>query len=137
MESEVSFESALQKLKSMFACPTEDGRPVKGTWCANCREICDADGTNWCDRNWYLGSVLAVEAAHDRETASLRAKRNEQYEYNLKLRSLINEFVGIALLLKDEVCVGCPQKMSLCEEQKCSLVKCTDALVVKAREVCK
>lgn len=40
-----------------------------------------------------------------------------------------------ALLLKDEVCVGCPQKLSACKEHKCSLAKNTDALVSKAREV--
>ena len=67
--------------------------------------------------------ALALLKRQDAEIASLRA--------------LVKELADNALLLKDEVCVGCPQKLSVCEVQKCSLVKCTDALVAKAMEECK
>lgn len=77
-----------------------------------------------------------------KETNSLKAKcvklEHDSRKLNdqiASLRSLVKELADCSLLLKDEVCVGCPQKMSACEEHKCLLVKNTDKLVAKAREV--
>ena len=79
-----------------------------------------------------------AELARWREQALQEdATANALRDQVTSLTSLVKELADNALLLKDEVCVGCPQKLSVCEEQKCSLVKNTDALVAKAREVCK
>ena len=65
-------EAAINRLKHRFDCPNDTKNPIKGEWCGACREICTADGTNWCDRNVYLDDVVAIESACRREKAELR-----------------------------------------------------------------
>lgn len=74
MDKNETFSDAMAKLKARLDCPTDTKLPVKGEWCGLFREICDADGTNFCDRNSYLSTVLAVEAAHEREVGELKTQ---------------------------------------------------------------
>lgn len=66
-------EAAINRLKHRFDCPNDTKEPIKGEWCGACREICTADGKNWCDRNSYLNDVVAIESAWRRER---KPKRN-------------------------------------------------------------
>ena len=123
-----TFADSMAKLKSTLDCPTDTKLPVKGEWCGLCREICDADGTNYCDRNFYLSKVLAVEAAHEREIAAKDEERltvASNYEAVIcakdriiaakdaeidKLRSLLKEMVPWLASVGEEVISGKPQE---------------------------